>query len=198
MNFNKRNTTIEIIGSPGSGKTTLVAFLSKHFIAQGYKVFTDVDILGTYPFEWINHYGLYNMENSIIIQDEAGTVEGLQNRDYKSNFKGDEGQSRLNMLKRHRHYKQDLFFLSQGEDFEKRVKDLCTEYWVLKHTNINWLLIIDIYRSEIEVDEMTQDFRLAKKKIKRRFLFSPVVWLSFDTFECVKLPDLNNNPRGIK
>lgn len=180
--FKKRKQTNIVMGPPGSGKTTFAAFISKWCKQQNEPCFSNIPLFDTYKFIWSQDFGTNLIENSTLIIDEAALESGLNNRDFKTNFK-DSNFRRLETLKLHRHFGLDLWFFSQWDDIDLKVRELSQQYYVLKKTPFSWLVKIKMYVTDIDLDPMTQDFRKVRIKKHTYFLFSPVVWCAFDTEE---------------
>lgn len=186
--FKKKNIFNTVMGPPGSGKTTFCAFIAKWAASVGEPCYANVDIKGTYEFSWAKDFGNYMIEDATIIIDEAALEEGMNNRDFKKNFAGDAGKQKLDTSKKHRHFGLDIWMLSQADDTDIKLRELTQNYYVLRKLPVPWLMKIRMYDTDIDLDPMTQDFRKVRIKKRTYFLFTPVVWLSFDTHERDQLP----------
>lgn len=103
-------TSIEIVmGKTGIGKTTYLALIAKKYIEKGYKVYSNVYIKGTYKFNPKTDLGKYDMNNSLIIVDEAGLE--FNARDFK-NFSKD----LYKFFTMHRHMKTSVLLSVQFWD----------------------------------------------------------------------------------
>ena len=100
-------------GSPGCGKTTFltrlaVKSLKKNRVFTNYKVNCD----GIAKFEKVNIGKDAFPEYSLLIFDE-GSLNGFDNRDFKTNFKNNNSLEYFKLL---RHYKNSVVFGNQGFD----------------------------------------------------------------------------------
>lgn len=130
-------------GKKGSGKSTLIAKLSQDYIKKGYKVYSNIDVAGTYKYD-PSDIGLYTFEeNSIVFCDEIGII--WNNRNYKE-FK----QCVIEWFKYQRKYKIRMYAFSQSaEDFDITLRRLIDELFIIKRIGnisirIPVLLTIDV------------------------------------------------------
>lgn len=186
----KRKVVNTVIGPPGSGKTSLAAFiaLKTRLTLPKEDVYSNCDIIGTYKFDWETDYGTYKQENCTIILDESGL--DLDNRNYAMNFTDivdkktgkiiHNGKDKLLSIKYHRHIGQDLWVLSQWTDQDVKIRNLSQNFWVMRKF-VPFILIVRLYDTDIKVDEMTGDFRFERVKKHTYFVFSPLIWFDFNT-----------------
>lgn len=186
--WKKKKIFNTIMGPPGSGKSTFCAFIAKWAKANNEPVYSNCDVKETYKFSWAKDFGQYMIEDATIVIDEAALEEGMNNRDYKKNFADEIGKQRLDTAKKHRHYGLDIWMFSQADDTDIKLRELTQNYYVLRKMPVPWLLKIRLYDTDIDLDPMTQDFRKVRIKKRTYILFTPVVWLSFDTHERTQLP----------
>lgn len=187
-----------VLGPPGSGKTSLMAFISLKTRMLGVPVYSNVPIRDTYKFDWEEDFGTYSITDSMIIVDEAGLE--LDNRDFAKHFTDivdkktgkllHNGKSKLTTAKLHRHYGLTLWFCSQGTqgDFDLKLRSLTQNFWLCKKTGVPWLLKIQLFDTDVNVDPMTADFRTERIKKHTYFIFSPVIWFDFVTDDAPVLP----------
>lgn len=180
--YQRRNVLNMVFGAPGSGKTSFLCYLTLRANALNNDVFSNVPIKDTYVFSWEDDYGIYNIEDAVLMIDEASLENGLNNREFTTNFSRKSGNFRkLECLKLHRHLRQEIWLYSQSPtDTDKYSRDLAQSFWVCKKV-FSWLIHVKLFTTDVDIDPMTQDFRLVRKKLKDYFIFTPVCWLFFDT-----------------
>lgn len=198
----KRKVVNTVLGPPGSGKTTLAAFwaLKTRLTLDKEDVYCNVPIRGVKKFSWEDDFGTYMIKDATIIIDEAGLE--LDNRNFAMNFTDiidkktgqliHNGKAKLETAKLHRHYGLDILLLSQWTDQDIKLRNLSQNYWVMKKTGFPWLLHAKLYDTDIDVDQMTGDFRMVRVKKHSYFIFSPVVWFDFVTDDYPVLPEKDN------
>lgn len=178
MFFLKHSNKIELyFGIPGSGKTTMAAYFSKKAQRKKRKVYSNVDIKGNYILNPIEDLGVYQIQDSLIIIDEAG-IE-YNNRSFKtypatSNF----------FFKYHRHYNCDIIVLSQDIDVDIKIRKLSDTYYLLKKSFIPFFIKRKTIKKKIDINEEGEiidkhyfEFFLTGT----RLFFAPKVWKMFNT-----------------
>lgn len=126
--------TIRIwFGVPGTGKTSMAAYLSKFMNEQQYHVLSNVPIADTYILEE-SDLGVYDMsfndDGAEVIIDEALTT-GLYNRLFREFAKSEKPQ----YFSTHRHQENRIDIFSQGYDVDVNVKDRCGRRGIFHLTN---------------------------------------------------------------
>lgn len=193
-----RKVVNTVLGPPGAGKTSLMAFVALKSRLSGEKVYSNVPIKDTIKFSWEDDFGTYRMENAIVIFDEAGLE--LDNRDFTTNFKDvydkkgnliHNGKNKLIVAKTHRHFGLQMFFCTQGTtgDFDLKLRSLTQNFFLLKKTGFPWLIKIQLFDTTVNVDPLTADFRTERIKKHTYFIFSPVIWFDFVTDDTIDLPE---------
>lgn len=188
-----------VLGPPGSGKTSLMAFISLKARYLDVPVYSNAPIKDTVKFDWEDDFGTYSITDSVIIVDEAGLE--LDNRDFAKTFADivdkktgkliHNGKSKLVTAKLHRHYGLTLYFCTQGTsgDYDLKLRSLTQNFWLCKKTGLPWLLHVVLYDTDVNVDPLTAEFRTERIKKHRYFIFSPVIWFDFATDDAPVLPD---------
>lgn len=114
-----------IFGKKGSGKTTYLTKQAIKFNANGWYVFSNVELFNTYKLD-TNWLGKYDFpEKSLIICDECSLI--WSNRDFKNFPKHIENFFRLQ-----RHDKIYVLMASQSFDVDKKIRDLADDMYLLK------------------------------------------------------------------
>ena len=105
---------------PGSGKTSMGAYLSRSSRKLGYLVLSNVDIKGAYKLD-SDDLGKYDMsfggDGCHVIYDE-GSID-FDNRNFKNFAKSDKPL----YFALHRHMNNMVDVFSQGYDIDKRIRD---------------------------------------------------------------------------
>jgi len=172
-------------GVPGSGKTTLAAYLSNKIIKKGGRVWSNVPISGTYKLSPKDDIGQVMIENGTIMIDEAGLE--YNNRDYKK-F----SQESTNFYKYHRHYKVSVNIFSQGyDDMDKKLRQLATTLYVVKKSILPFFVKRYMISKKIGINDLTKDIcdEYFRVPFSGRYIFSPVVWTMFDSYSKTPLPE---------
>lgn len=181
--YKRRNVCNMVMGPPGAGKTSFLCYLTLRANALGSDVYSNVAIKDTYKFSWAEDFGNFLIEDGVLFIDEAALEDGLNNREYSTNFNRKNGTFRkLECLKLHRHFRNEIWLFSQADDADLKVRELCQSFWIVRKF-LPWLVHIKLYTTDIDLDPMTQDFRKVRVFKRRYFLFTPVCWLFFDTEE---------------
>lgn len=177
----RQNVCTMVMGPPGAGKTSFLCWLTMKYNALSSDVMSNVAIKQTYEFGWSEDFGNFLIDDKVIFVDEAALEKGLNNRDFATNFTKSNFR-KLECLKLHRHFRNEIFLFSQADDADIKVRELCQNFFLVKKI-VPWLIVVKKYVTDIDVDPMTQDFRRVRKKKWTKFLFTPVCWLHFDTEE---------------
>lgn len=186
----KKFATVNIIcGLPGSGKTTCAAYLTRYFtrkkyLKSGYRVYSNVPIKGSYPYDFKNEFGVYDMRNATIILDEAGLE--ANNRDFY-NFK----YCQLEYIKLLRHRHNLMFVFSQTwDDMDKKIRTMAGMIWICKRSHIPGVTKLVPVKRSISVDEddkqLKDIFYIDRPVLRffttRRFL-RPLYYKMFDSYD---------------
>lgn len=176
-------------GSPGCGKTTFMARIAlvarkKHHIYTNFPVkipgvrnFTKDDI-GKYAFP----------EGSLILFDE-GSLNGFDNRDFKTNFKDNNALEYFKLL---RHYKNSIVFANQGfNELDKKIRTLTTVFWLVRKvgpfsfaTRVKRFTMLDpIQRQVIDGYDFPSMFNLIFNSRYIQIVFRKRYYKYFDSYD---------------
>lgn len=146
--FKPKKCRIDLyFGVPGAGKTTWAAHLAHNAFKQHRPVFSNVLIKGAFQYDK-SDLGVNLIENSLLIVDEAG----LEFDNRKMSMSDDE----IYFFKYHRHYQNDIVFLSQGLDVDIKIRKLAQRYFLLMPSIIpNFILRKEIVR-KVGIDDNGQ------------------------------------------
>lgn len=186
-----------IFGSPGSGKTTVLAMISRGYIKKGFKVYANFPLRGTTLIQ-DEDIGYYNFYNSILLLDEAGVA--YNNREAFSKRGLMQDPKRLQYWKLMRHYlehdngpKGKCFIASQSwEDVDKKVRDLSTNYYLIKKSIFRPFTVIRPIYKKVDIDEQTHqptDFYVMDLFWNWKLCFRRKYFKYFDSTSCPALPD---------
>ena len=180
-------------GVPGSGKTSMAAFLTAHSIKSGYAVLSNVPINGALKLE-VDDLGEYDMSfdgaGAHVILDE-GSID-FDNR----NFKGFALSSKPKYFALHRHMNNRVDVFSQAYDIDKRIRDRAGSrcMYQLKRLPLPGFVY---YRNIKKVLFIKKD----DKQLIDGFQYSGLprvcyvrsVWKSFDTLDISLCPKAKKN-----
>lgn len=113
-----------VIGKPGSGKTTMMVKLAHKYRKKGWTVYANVEIPGTYYIPDSDITKVELKRKSLLLIDEIALIWSSRN------FKkfGDDERSWWKLF---RHRQLRIYGFSQSVDFDKTIRLLATEIWVL-------------------------------------------------------------------
>lgn len=187
--FRLNNSAIyTFYGSPGSGKTTVLAAYAKLALQSGITVYSNVPIKGCREFDK-NDFGIWKMDNCLILWDEVGV--DANSRNFKQNFT----IQQIKFFKYHRHENAMMMVFSQGfDDADKIIRTLSTDLFVVsRHSSLspfrNFIKIRRIDKKP-DIDEMTHkpdDIYFWRFFGTRRF-YAPLIWPIFDSYARLGLP----------
>lgn len=139
-------------GPPGCGKTMFLAKIAYRYHKKN-TVFSNFSILldGVFKFKKAD-LGSYSFpEGSILLFDE-GSLNGFDNRNFKSNFKD---QGILDYLKKLRHYRNKIVFSNQGwDELDLKIRTLTRNYFLVKKLPL--FSIAFRVRANVGVDKETK------------------------------------------
>lgn len=175
-------------GVPGSGKTSMAAWLTKASSDLGYIVLSNVEIKGAYKLE-PEDLGKYDMSfggaGCHVIYDE-GSLD-FDNRQHKSFA----NSTKPLYFALHRHMNNRVDVFSQGYDIDKRIRDRAGSngLFYLKRFPIPGIIM---YRRISKVLFIKKDDKQMidgfEFKGLPRFCWTRSVWKSFDTLDMSMCP----------
>lgn len=182
--------TIRIwFGVPGSGKTSIAAWLTRNSLKHHYKVLSNVQIDGAYKLDEID-LGKYDMsfdgDGCHVIYDEA-VINGLDNRDFKDFAKSN--KPKYFSLHRHMNNRVDVF--SQSYDVDLKVKCRAGQrgLFYLRRLPIPGFVmykrIAKIFFIEKEKKQFVDGYKFVGLP---RICYTRSVWGSFDTLDMSMCP----------
>lgn len=143
-------TGIEIyMGKPGSGKSTMSAILARDHLKKGYTVYSNYPIHGCRELDINRDIMKYNIENALILIDEAGLEH--DSRQFKSFSK-----ELVIFYKTHRHYKLRIALFTQfWDDVDKKIRQLVNKIYIVTPTIFFWTICTKEVHVTINIDEIT-------------------------------------------
>ena len=182
------NATFLWLGVPGSGKTTIAAWICNHYLndkKNDKRIFSNVPITGTFKYSWKEDFGHYNMSNSVIICDEAGIY--LNGRNWKKNFDDDS----LEQAKKFRHDDMTLHFFSQSDDEYPVIRNLSNKTYVVEKSLLKWFVTFRCVGKKRDILENTRKCEVCEFWVpfSKKYVFCPPAWKLFDSWESKDLPD---------
>lgn len=177
-------------GVPGSGKTTFAAWLAKHDMKKGKKVWSNVPITGTLKFDPQTDIGKYMISDGRVIIDEAGLE--YNNRNFKK-FSDEQNC----FYKYHRHYQLNIDVFSQGyDDMDKKLRILAQKLYVVKKSLFPFFIVRKEISKRVGINDMTKEIidEYFFVPFGSRWIFSPLLWKLFNTYSRKELPEKQWQP----
>lgn len=200
-------------GVPGSGKTTLAAYLTKQsrkesrviswckkhpnafsekilasrFFKRQVPVYSNVPITGAYQLDPQSDIGKVMVCDGKVIIDEAG-IE-YNNRNFKT-F----GQDAIYWYKYHRHYECSVDVFSQSfDDMDITLRRLAQNYYVVKKSLIPYCVVFRRIRRKVGIDDNTHQiidkYYFLPLGLGSKWIFSPPLWKLFNSYSRKELPE---------
>lgn len=179
--------TIDIyFGSVGSGKSTFAAYLASRSLKHNIPVYSNFAISGCCVLDPKNDLGKYNTSNSHIIVDECGL--DFDNRQFKTNFKD---KDLLYFFKYHRHYNCHIDFFSQGLDIDLKLRTLASNLYLVKRSIIPFFCYRKKISRKVSINELSKELidEYYFVPFSKKYIFMPLYWKKFDSYECKELPE---------
>lgn len=176
-----------IFGSPGAGKSTVLAMICKYYTKKGIQCYSNTPIDGAILIDDTD-IGYFSFSGGVLLLDEMGVV--YNNRLFKGGLLSD--QKRLYYWKRIRHdHVKAVYLASQSwSDVDKKLRDLSTSYYLLKRLPLGLTVIKPIYK-KVDIDEVTHepaDFFVMDLFFNWSICFRPLYYKMFDSYEMEYLP----------
>lgn len=176
-------------GVPGSGKTSIAAWLCRNSLKQQRKVLSNVQIKGAYRLD-DDDLGKYDMsfggDGAHVIIDEA-LVKGLYNRQ----FKAFANSGKPLYFSEHRHMNNMVDVFSQGYDIDLNVKQRAGSRGLFHLSKlpisgfIMYRRISKIFYINKEDKQFVDGFTYAGLP---RIVYTRSVWNTFDTKDMTDCP----------
>lgn len=148
-------------GKPGSGKTLFQAAVASWNKKKGKYIFVNEELshliikdeviqrsdIGTYRFGSSSRSG-------VVLYDEV-SLDGFDNRNFKNNFKGSNGELILKGLKKCRHRYTGYLFTNQGyNEVDAKIREGLVKacYWL---KNKGWYSVAIRLDKDVKIDEIT-------------------------------------------
>lgn len=181
----KPKTITVYFGVPGSGKTTLAALFTKKGLKNHEQVYSNVPIIGAYKYNPIEDLGVHQIEDCILILDEASLE--FNNRSFVKFPK-----TCIEFFKLHRHYGVRVDVFSQSyEDMDITIRRLATQYKVVRKSLIPYCVSTKTAKAIIDIDEDSKQFISGYQwaPFSYRLYWMPAAWPLFDSYDA---PTLKN------
>lgn len=186
MNF---STVNYIFGAPRSGKTTLLAKLSRQFLKEGRIVYSNFPLKDCILID-DSEVGYFDFgEGNILLLDECGIWYNNRDAFSKKGLMND--PDRVRFWKLVGHYKLTVFLASQGwNDVDLKLRNLCVSYFYIKRWPFGLTLMKPVFK-DCDIDDNTHEptdffsfdvFFNYKIVIRKRF------YQYFDSYDAPKLP----------
>lgn len=185
------NPTINVwFGIPGSGKTSMAAYLTRNSLRSGYTVLSNVHISGALKLD-PDDLGRYDMSfggaGAHVIYDE-GSID-FDNRNFKS-FAASDKPSYFAL---HRHMMNRVDVFSQAYDIDKRIRDRAGAAGLFQLRRLPFRGFIMYRRIKkvlfIKKDDKQMIDGFAYTGLPR-VVYVRSVWSSFDTLDLSLCPKL--------
>lgn len=140
-----------VMGKPGAGKSTWLAYTAYKYMKKGIPVWSNVQITGAYKIDLKNDLNTYQIENGLLVIDEAGFEFNARN--FKS-F----SDKLYRFFTMHRHYNIDVILAVQFWDrLDIVLRELVQRIIVVKPTIFKrWFVCSRDINCAIDINEEGQ------------------------------------------
>lgn len=178
-----------LVGSTGSGKTSVAQWIVLESNKKNIPVWSNVDLKGAYVLDFKDLMKVNFLDNTqnegVFIIDEAG-IE-FNNRNW-------EGLSRdiIKFFKLHRHFKINIYIFSQGEDIDITFRRLSHKWYKIYKPWYGfgkWSALIPVTTQlVIENGKWCLQYEADNNIFSRKHIPIWKTWNFFDSFSTPKLP----------
>lgn len=199
-------------GVPGSGKTTLAAYLTKtslkesraikwakkhpnkftswllrsKYFKRALPVYSNVPITGAFQLDPQKDIGNVMIAEGKVIIDEAG-IE-YNNRSFKT-FP----PNAIYWYKYHRHYECSVDVFSQSyDDMDITLRRLAQNYYVVKKSFIPFFIVFTKIRRKVGIDKQTHQimdmYYFGFPVVGSKWVFMPTLWKIFNSYSRKEMP----------
>lgn len=172
-------------GVPGCGKSTHAAKIVRRNLRKGIKTYVNYPIQGGYLFDPLEDLGKFDISNCDVILDEASI--DFNNRKFKSM-----PQTVIAWFKKYRHYGvSNIYVYSQSyDDMDITIRRLANRMYLIQRTFLPCFCQYRRIIKRIAIDDLSKQVIDAYEfqPFSRRFVFMPLYWKYFDSFEHIELP----------
>lgn len=193
-----------IFGAPGSGKTTVLAYLAKKYNKMGFKVYCNTPIKNTILID-DEMIGYIAFTDSVLLLDECGIQYNNRDAFKKKSMMSD--PDRLRYWKLVRHYVQKnkkgcVWIASQGwNDIDLKLRTLSTNYFYIKKFVLPWWTVIKPIFKKCDIDDQTHeptDFYVFDMFWNFKLIFRPKYYKLFDSYDAPILPEYDEYIKKIE
>lgn len=174
----KDNDFWSVIAPPGTGKTTLCAYLLINAKKENKKVYSNKPLRGAIQIDIKKDLGVYDIHDAKLIIDEAGS--DLNNRNWFKNLT----DKSIEFIKLHRHYNVDIYTFSQApNDMDNKFRDLVTRTYLLYKSKIPFYVFAQSLKKvmKLEGGQIVQYLEVEKAENFR--FFTPKCWAYFNSWD---------------
>lgn len=166
-----------VFGKKGAGKTSLMVKLAFQYARKGYKVYSTVEIPGTYLINAKDIGYKHIPPESVILCDEVGMI--WDNRDFK-NFKTEV----RDYFKLQRHYHHIVWLFSQTWDIDIKLRTLCDELFLM----INYFGVFSVAKQIKRKITVVKPSENAESRIADELVISPFFLFPFGARKFLWIP----------